>query len=390
VFPTCSRPAVLVLTAALLATAAADGVHAFPQPRPGAATVLKAWRARQNATRTLRVRWTEQITYAKGAIPNPLNPKDPVPPQTTTVESHNELALSGDKLRFATDGPQWNHEHGDFFPQKYLSTFDGQVSKSYYAPGMSHGSGFIKKEKRDENANSFYLLPLLITFRGVHASTGDFNPKDYVLTDKRGVVGGRTCVLFEEAPAVREQRRRNSRSDASASWWLDPERDFVVLRYVETEGPRPVLQFTCSYRPLPEGGWVPTGWSTVALAEDGSVRQASQCTVTHLVTNVRLDAGEFVIDFPPDTQVSDLRSGAEYLVRPGGQPRLITPAEAGATYDQLLQTESGMALRPPRSAWWRWLARANLAVLACLAASFAWRRVRAGKPHLRPGPTPGG
>jgi hypothetical protein len=46
-----------------------------------------------------------------------------------------------------------------------------------------------------------------------------------------------------------------------------------------------------------------------------------------------------------------------YILREGGEKRLITQEEATATYEQLLATESGMAMRAGADhSWKKWLA----------------------------------
>jgi hypothetical protein len=75
--------------------------------------------------------------------------------------------------------------------------------------------------------------------------------------------------------------------------------------------------------------------------------------ITKREINVDIPRSEFQIDFPVGTKVHDRRMGAAppwYIVRAGGVKREITDAEMrrGATYDELISTESGMAAKEAR------------------------------------------
>jgi hypothetical protein len=88
--------------------------------------------------------------------------------------------------------------------------------------------------------------------------------------------------------------------------------------------------------------------------EAGNVLTSDVATVQECAINVPFAETEFQLEFPAGTWVYDTHRGEMYIASASGQKRIITKEELrrGATYEELLVTESGRAaLRemPPRA-----------------------------------------
>jgi hypothetical protein len=164
--------------------------------------------------------------------------------------------------------------------------------------------------------------------------------------------------------------------------WLDPARDFVVVRCNENFdvlGVRTVNELDISYTQSPPNEWVPLGWTTVFRDNYGNAEQYSRSIVTEASLNQAAAGRQFQADFPAATWVWDERTNVRYIVGGEGKTRSVTDDELrrGATYEELLRTKSGRAgltsaaWRRLSSVWGLWIAIA--AVLATAISVWALR-----------------
>jgi hypothetical protein len=79
------------------------------------------------------------------------------------------------------------------------------------------------------------------------------------------------------------------------------------------------------------------------LERDGRLNHLSEINVLAYEINPKTSPEDFTIEFPAGTWVTDEMQGIDYIVRPGGEKRLITMAEKTAqlSYEQLLNSETG-------------------------------------------------
>jgi hypothetical protein len=136
------------------------------------------------------------------------------------------------------------------------------------------------------------------------------------------------------------------------------------------------IRLTVSYERDATHGWVPSGWESVWVnPESGALVESSSCKVTKYTVNEPIPQDEFDIVFPPGTIVHDDAAAQTYLVRDRNVKRVITPGERGATYEEILATESGMAGRVGRSIT-PWVLCAIALPIALLIALFGIRLIR--------------
>jgi hypothetical protein len=344
--------------------------------------ILASWKNRQQQTGSLRFSWTEQQTYARGSelsleMPERMNPgRKVIPPEDLVVSVPFQLSLDGDKMRYAYDGHLWYHKDGKQYPQRYVSVFDGSTSKEHWPSTPSgYDQGIVRREKYNLAFGNLHVTPVLATYRPLDSRTRlfrSFSPGEYTVSAQPGLVQGCSCVILTEKPKRAD--------DMVRSLWIDPARH-LILRYGTSRQGRVLDQTDIDYRDDGKGGWVPSAWEIARtdLFHADRLRMAYKATVTDYAVNQPVDPADFQLEFPPGTWVTDEtiqsegRASTDYLVRPGGKNRMIVNTDMGATYEQLLNSESGMALRTPRSGF-RLLHFFGLILLPlALLAWFGWR-----------------
>lgn len=344
--------------------------------------VEKAWRVRQQKVRTFRFHCDERQTYTKGSYlsgkkPEPSNPhRLVVPPETTTYDTSFSMTMDGDKLRYFSSNFTLTTE-GKLVPQKGTTVSTSVGVKDLQEPGAtSYPRGNILPPVADGlSITAPGQVALLLTFRPLHPATIYFRnvARRYVVVPGRSVFAERSCVQLKEVGT-------DPRFPIT-SVWLDPERDFVVVRMVQDSPTGPLSQLTFEEFRQTENGWVPLKWTKTSLNSDGSVSTSCRASVRHFTLNVLMDEKEFELEFPPGTWVTDGREKTRYILKEGGEKRIILGEElvGQASYEQLLNTETGQALEytpdKPRADR-RWLFLALAVIAAALVALVLVKRLR--------------
>lgn len=69
------------------------------------------------------------------------------------------------------------------------------------------------------------------------------------------------------------------------SLWLDPERDFVIRRYLVVKGDLPVVEQTIDYFRDARFGWLPCRWVVNRTKPTGMLWRSAQARVTAISIN---------------------------------------------------------------------------------------------------------
>jgi hypothetical protein len=106
-------------------------------------------------------------------------------------------------------------------------------------------------------------------------------------------VDGTNCVMI--------------RNEWSTYFWLDPARDFIVLRKqeVDTGIAADQSRVDFSYRPDANYGWVPTGWREIRVGWNYEMEKSLDDTVQSVTFNRPIPAATFAIEFPQGAYVED-------------------------------------------------------------------------------------
>lgn len=101
--------------------------------------------------------------------------------------------------------------------------------------------------------------------------------------------------------AVVETRVHDGRQE---DYWLDPARDYLLLREHHTLNGQDWRRADISYRHDPKFGWVPAGWDDVIVGESGSLVFSATDSVTEVSLNQPIPDSEFHIEIPKGARVN--------------------------------------------------------------------------------------
>ena len=325
-------------------------------PRLDLDSVFANLENRARKVRTGKFAMLEEITIPKGALglqaPPWVHRKTTglLPPEDMINKSKVSVSFSDDSLRYGYDGPTWTYEAEQFVDQSYLSTFNGESAKSFYAKAYGEFPlGFVHKNKKSHmDADSLFIQPILRHFRGLHPSMGRFVRSKCVVPVQSIQMGGRRALVLEHIM-----------SRSKETFWLDLERDFLILRSQRDYASGAAFeQIDISYILDKANGWVPSEWTGMSMYsfDNGKSLTLTKAFSTKVVSyelNTALPRNEFDLSFGLGTFVEDEILGHGYILRSNGEKRMVTPKERArrAKYEDLLNSESGMAGMPRVNDW---------------------------------------
>ena len=269
-----------------------------------------------------------------------------IPPNDTSLDGVSIFLLDHEDRRYESELPVVNSAHDAIVLSKSTSATRSGLSKVYMAPGCyDYPLGNIVKPAPSDVPRVAAARPFLLVFRSL--SVGFFNPSENEVAAATAYIGDREHVIVQE--------RR-----VSPRWtlWADPARNFTITRYALSNDRRERVRADIQYAEHHEHGWVPIGWTIVERDADGSLVQSTSSVVELWEINVPIAPEQFDVEFPPDTLVRDFTNESgdgtvrQYILRAGGEQRLVAANERSATYWQLLNSNSGEALIPSTSPSW--------------------------------------
>jgi hypothetical protein len=283
-----------------------------------------------------------------------------LPDRDMSFDCKNSLTIDGEKWRYVSQSPvRAGHTTNLVLQDTDVVSKDGTI-KSYMRPGgFDHPVGNINQGKVSDVPRVNNARPLFQILRSL--SVGFFVPQNYVMANESGFIDGRPCQILQTQP-----------TNIRWSLWVDPSRSFSLVRYSLSSEGKILLTTDLTYTQSSEHGWVAVGWKIVETDRSGSLKRSTNATVTHWEINTPIPPNEFDLDFPPGTLVRDFTtttewgSTSQYIAREGGKKRIVSQGDRGATYEQLLASETGTA-RLPRgpSALRMW------AIVICILLSLA-------------------
>lgn len=333
-------------------------VAAVAQPQRDLQQIIQVWKARENRVRSARFTWTESLTLTPGAVLGKEPSSSPLQDDVTN-RINATLLFDGDRIRYNTEGPIWARDQEKFAPRQYSSAFDGEESKAFYSDNPDnhiHPLGFVKNEKTTQDIQNYHLMPLLLSYRALHPAMNWLKPEQFKDREKIAFLRDRNCVIVESQAKSRKY-----------IFSVDPQRDYSVLRFEEIVSDKLSLRIDVDYSNDREHGWVPLAWNVAMFnTVTSKVREGVIGKMKTYSINVPIEKQEFQIVFPPGTEVVDRKTNQSYLVLEDGKKRIITDEERlrNATYEQLKETDSGMAGLTQPNLWLRRVMWASL--LACL------------------------
>jgi hypothetical protein len=272
---------------------------------PSLETIAAAWTKRQEKTKSLKFTWREERASSRGLA---------------TQESHTVL-IDGDRFAYVEDNDPYpqdmaslviaseqasNAPHKGSRPQSFIPelrparwTFDGRSTRTYRRLPDSKitGIGRIGVGFHIQEVERFALEPVLLAFRPFDVYLGRIKPSDFRVSPNRGKIGDVSCVILETTDAE---------SRGETFYWLDPARDYIVLRRQQTTNGTDSERMDISYRHDPAAGWTPEGCKRSTVSLLGRRWRSETATITAFTANQPIPAAEFLVEFPKGTKVHEL------------------------------------------------------------------------------------
>ncbi|QDT46819.1 Regulatory protein BlaR1 [Symmachiella dynata] len=290
---------------ALIAAAAAREAS---KPRtPVEKEIYAALKARDDTVKSFRFVWTERHTDHKGSQHSIEDRTRVALGQDTSYTWTTEMAVDGKKMLYSFSGKQPTYDasgEAEFIERRYLSGFNGREmrSASLYPGSSKITQGFLRPANRSDDvvlASTNILRWLYCTFDPTMTNT---NWQSLEVVKEPAEVRGHRCW---------ELRRRyeginpGAPKVPSASWWVDPSREYVIVRYAYSNSAGMVQsQLDIDYQQDDKHGWVPSLWRFRRFDRGGKVLTTTISRVTEYEINPQLDDDIFTLQFPPGTHMN--------------------------------------------------------------------------------------
>jgi membrane protein implicated in regulation of membrane protease activity len=335
-----------------------------------AARVEQIWAEREKRVKAYRVVWSETTTYPRGStFLNPRAAPEELPPADLTLKAACKMVIAGQKSRYEYDGEWWSTRSRGVGPAVKVVTFDGGRSANTILKStlIDNPQVTLKKASVSPNNDLTEFLPIWLTARASVASRV-LPIGAYRSTGRRDRVNNRICQEFSRVSgAVRDQI------------FLDPERDYQVVRNTQYVNDKLWTKLEVTYQPEPTLGWVPATWDVVTCTPGGAIGVSKRCVVTEFVTNIDVPESDFEPVLPIGARVIDLTAGKEMhsAVLPTGERGREVEFVPGRS--KVPSYETLMAQPPQRGFWaraWPWaLAGGGLLVVGVVGVA-VWRARR--------------
>jgi hypothetical protein len=312
----------MITLAALFAIQASDSqlpASELTRPRQSSiATITEAWARRQAALKTIRITWHTDRTaagfYAMIKAFNSPKPARRGPPQPArkassmpkdlivTLHSQCVLCLAGDRLAYTSDtegidkicGPKAEFR----IPSHVQMILSGgglrKYSDSRTNPKVADPETASLTSRSARGSFELGLpeiKPLALALRPVTSTLAASNPASYKILAVRGQVGADTCLILE--PSV---DGRSGKVGPRTSFWVDPARDYVIVRAIVESKGRCQRQTDITYDREPGGEWMPTTWSVILLDPNGGLNQEFRSTRDAVLVGWPLPPFTFELD----------------------------------------------------------------------------------------------
>jgi len=317
--------------------------------------IKKAWRERQEKYPAARLTYTIEYKNAKLQYFRTSDEDEDVQIDPATaaklageyIEFREEIRLSidGCRIRYQQSGLRPGFQGQMHFENRY-SASNGVTSKLLRDKNdeFRHPIGAIREDSKCDAEWCVGFTPIVWTFGAL----------DHILPRPTpDAIRQESAAGLDSVPHVVLETRMN---DQTLFYWLDPAKDYSLVRFILASPEAIGLQQDCIYERSDEGCWVPVEWTTTRFDIKGIPTSINHARVSEYKINPTFAKDEFDITFPPGTVVSDSRPRvkpqrnpherartADYLVKEDGSEQVITPDERQASYEQILKTESGEA-----------------------------------------------
>ena len=279
------------------------GQRDLNKPVPAKSEIIAAWQKRQGAINTFRFAWTEEQTHPKGWLSSPRYPERErsAIPGLLIDRSYvvaKTLAVAGNKMRYSFELDRKEEPDGvDVIAQQggnrglgvrrhysYVSVFDGQIGTVRLNSFLDHPPATMLQTTANVDAQNLDARPILMAFRPLDAVMGHRLIDRAITNESRTFYRGRSTFLLEE---------RHDPSGWKTILWIEPERDFLVSRYMVSFEQNHIVDIDIDYVHDARWGWIPSGWRVTEMLSDGSKRLVAVARVNSYTVNVPIGTDTF-------------------------------------------------------------------------------------------------
>lgn len=263
----------------------------------------------------------------------------------------------------------------------YTADWQGE-SRRADVQSLTHAAGTV-----DGNLKDLFHSPLQLVFRPLSPCGFGIVPKDCRIVAQASFANGVDCVLVEESRGQDDQR-------LTRRFWVDPQRDFVVVRYIGQRGGVSKEQLDVQYERYEHQRWLPSRWSAITPTNPVTGAFVSRFPGQgRLFEHAAAIAVDWSINEPNQQQpnLSVLPAGTTVRDRLTNEWYTIASDGSKQTLDRDALVDTTLASDAPgesESGWavgWRLVCGGIASII--LASYIAWRR-RCAFP-TRPVPKPG-
>jgi len=250
------------------------------KPVPPKADVLAAWQRRQSAIHSFRFEWSEEQTQPRGWVANPRYPERERLAAPSLEDRryvvNKMLAVSGDSMRYSytfdrrDEGDTTGNSDRRHYSYAYESVFDGRRN-TVRATSLGDTPATVSHANDNRDAQNLDTRAILLALRPVNPILGDLLVDRAVPNPSRVIYRGHSTFLLEE---------RRDPLGWKTILWIEPERDFLVSRFVLIFENSCVVDMDIDYMRDVRYGWIPTGWRVTERLADGSRRLLSTAKVS--------------------------------------------------------------------------------------------------------------
>jgi hypothetical protein len=215
-----------------------------------------------------------------------------------------EIAFDEDKLRLHMTFDKSTHELAKSVNRNVTCLFvtNGSEFRALQSfPDHGFNSGVIQNADQFPAFKSGEVEPVLLAFRS-------FSPHRQQFIHGLEVVDGEHEI--NGRPLVVMQQHNDGTKSAGVQYWMDPSRDYIVMRNLSISGDGRVgFQADIEYAEDRSGIWVPVKWTQNTFGSDGDLFRSSEFQVTAYEVNPKLPESLFELEFEPGVRVFDKREG---------------------------------------------------------------------------------
>jgi beta-lactamase regulating signal transducer with metallopeptidase domain len=239
-------------------------------------------------------------------------------------------------------------------------------------PSNQWGSfGFFEESEID-------LTPLRLALRPT-TTASDWSPENCRVLSEDALLDNVHCIMLQM-----------DKVDHSERCWVDPHRDYSVVRWQRRQNELAALDFAIDVQQGPDGEWLPQRWSWRLSAAPAAPAASFEATATRRMINKKLPATTFVADYPRGTRVYDATVDLPNYDT-DDQSGMLPPEEARATLNAI--ADAWMQRQSKAQRWkytWRTKGARNTINTLAIDGEKFMKAQRTLSPLPQPEPAPDG